>query len=86
MVTKRNVHKNSPRDNVLFELGLFMGALGREKTFIVHCRDKDIDLPTDLAGVTLATFRDRSDGNLQAALGPVCLDIKEAIRAVADGR
>ena len=58
-----------------------MGALGREKTYIVYCRDEKLDLPTDLAGVTAATFAKHSDGNLVAALGPVCTRIKTAIRA-----
>jgi predicted nucleotide-binding protein len=73
---KRGVAGNSPRDNVLFELGFFMGALGRDKTFIVYCQDEPIELPTDLAGVTAATFPERPDGNWQAALGPVATQIK----------
>ncbi len=81
MNIKRGTEKDCPRDNVVFELGLFMGAFGRKRTFIVYNRDKQIDLPTDLAGVTSATFADRSDGNLQAALGPVCTRIKQAIKA-----
>jgi predicted nucleotide-binding protein len=81
LVHKRDAIRNSPRDNVLFELGLFMGALGRERTYIVYCRDEKIDLPTDLAGVTAATFAKRSDGNLHAAIGPVCTHIKTAISA-----
>jgi predicted nucleotide-binding protein len=81
LVHKRDDQKNSPRDNVLFELGLFMGALGRERTYIVFCRDDKPDLPTDLAGVTAATFAKRNDGNLEAALGPVCTQIKKAIKA-----
>jgi hypothetical protein len=82
LVQKRSVSRNSPRDNVLFELGLFMGALGRERTYIVFCRDVLIDLPTDLAGVTAASFAKRTDGNLQAALGPVCTQLKTAMAAV----
>jgi len=81
LVIKRGSEKGSPRDNVVFELGLFMGALGRERTFIVYNRDEQIDLPTDLAGVTPAIFASRSDNNLQAALGPVCTRIKQAIKA-----
>lgn len=81
LVHKRDATKNSPRDNVLFELGLFMGALGREKTYIVHCRDEKIDLPTDLAGITAATYAKRDDGNLHAAIGPVCTRIEAAITA-----
>jgi Predicted nucleotide-binding protein containing TIR-like domain len=77
--SKRGDDVGSPRDNVIFELGLFMGALGRERTFIVYCRDFVIDFPTDLAGVTPATFGKRSDNNMQAALGPVCTKIKSAI-------
>lgn len=74
---KREVVGNAPRDNVLFELGLFMGALGRNRTFIVHPRGTSMQMPSDLAGVTMASYAPaRSDGNLQAALGAVCTQLK----------
>jgi len=76
---KRKVSGRGPRDNVLFELGLFMGALGRSRTFIVHSRTTPPMLPSDLAGVTAATFEDRA--NLEAALGPACTKIKRAIES-----
>jgi predicted nucleotide-binding protein len=79
LIEKRGTSSNSPRDNVLFELGLFMGRLGRDRTFMVYCRDKPMSLPSDLAGVTAATFADRQDGNLQSALGPVCTQVKQAM-------
>jgi hypothetical protein len=40
----------SPRDNVVFEAGLFGGALGMRRTFILHATDSK--LPTDLLGLT----------------------------------
>jgi Predicted nucleotide-binding protein containing TIR-like domain len=40
----------SPRDNVVFEAGLFGGALGIRRTFILHA--KGAKLPTDLLGLT----------------------------------
>lgn len=76
----RGEKKNSARDNVLFELGLFLGVLGRERTFIVHPRDEPIALPSDLAGTTPATFARHADGNLQASLGSASTIIKGAIR------
>lgn len=79
MLTKRGKSSFAPRDNLLFELGLFTGALGRARTFIVYCRDEELELPSDLRGVTAATFARRSDGNLHAALGPVCTRIKRAM-------
>jgi CAP12/Pycsar effector protein, TIR domain len=40
----------SPRDNVVFEAGLFGGALGIRRTFILHANGAN--LPTDLLGLT----------------------------------
>lgn len=85
LVERRGTAANSPRDNVIFELGLFMGALGRDRTFIVYCQDSPPALPSDLAGVIPATFRQRSDGNLRAALGASCTLIEDSIsKALAD--
>jgi predicted nucleotide-binding protein len=50
-VTTRGAVLDAPRDNVVFELGLFMGGLGRKRTFIVKPRDLDVKIPTDLLGV-----------------------------------
>jgi predicted nucleotide-binding protein len=79
MVIKRGEEVLGPRDNIVFELGLFTGTLGRARTFMVLCRDDQVQLPTDLAGVTVAMYSRRSDGNLVAALGPVCTQIKRAM-------
>ena len=69
------------RDNVIFELGFFMGHLGPERTFIVYSRDNSPTLPSDLAGITVATFAERADGNMDAAVGPASIQIRDAMRA-----
>ena len=44
----------SPRDNVVFEAGLFGGALGIRRTFILHANGSK--LPTDLLGLTTVRY------------------------------
>src|SRR6476619_6852412 len=44
----------SPRDNVVFEAGLFGGALGIRRTFIIHAHGSK--LPTDLVGLTAVRY------------------------------
>ena len=44
----------SPRDNVVFEAGLFGSALGMRRTFILHARGSK--LPTDLLGLTSVRY------------------------------
>jgi predicted nucleotide-binding protein len=44
----------SPRDNVLFEAGLFGGALGIRRTFILHA--EGTKLPSDLLGLTSVRY------------------------------
>ena len=46
----------SPRDNVVFEAGLFGGALGMNRTFILHANGAK--LPTDLLGLTSIRYAD----------------------------
>ncbi|MBL7253928.1 TIR domain-containing protein [Paractinoplanes lichenicola] len=69
MRVKREQPGQVPRDNVVFELGLFMGALGRERVFMVV--QEGTELPTDMAGITPATFDATDSTNLVSALGPV---------------
>ena len=44
----------SPRDNVVFEAGLFGGALGMRRTFILHA--SGAKLPSDLLGLTTIRY------------------------------
>ncbi len=82
IIKMRDKEYQTIRDNVIFELGLFIGKIGKERNFIVIPRDQeDFHLPTDLLGLTPATFEpNREDKNLNAALGPACNKIKKAIQ------
>lgn len=75
----RNVASPVSRDNVIFELGLFMGKLGRTRTFVVYDSGSSPKILSDLAGITFATF-DGCDQDLVSAVGPACFLIQEAIR------
>jgi predicted nucleotide-binding protein len=87
LVVKRRARGNAPRDNVLFELGLFMGQIGRERTFFVHCQTDNILLPSDLAGVTAATYLPPSEPQfLHAAVSGACTPILAAIRTLGSRR
>ncbi|MFZ4185445.1 TIR domain-containing protein [Streptomyces pseudogriseolus] len=50
----------TPRDNVIFELGLFIGSVGRDRTFGLLCSHcaKKLTLPSDLFGVTWVEYQD----------------------------
>lgn len=54
VVKVRDKEMLQPRDNILFEFGLFLGRLGISKcAFLI---DKDIKILSDLHGITLAKF------------------------------
>ncbi|MCC6125778.1 MAG: nucleotide-binding protein [Pirellulales bacterium] len=83
LVRRRKQRGNAPRDNILFELGLFMGRLGRDRTFFVHCKTDELLLPTDLAGVTAATYLPPSKPSyIHAALSAATSPILSAIQTL----
>ena len=49
----------APRDNVIFEMGLFMEAKGRERVLVV--REEGAKMPADIGGGIYLSLRDRDD-------------------------
>ena len=83
LVTSRDISSQGPRDNVMFELGLFMGRLGRSRTFVLYDSNMDLKIPSDLLGIHTVTFHgNRTDGNLTAALSPACTLIRKTIKSL----
>jgi len=74
------------RDNVIFELGLFIGRLGRERTYFVVPRGQaKLHLPSDLLGLVAAEYDpSRSDGNWEASVSPGCTRIRAALQKLTE--
>ncbi|MGC6586628.1 TIR domain-containing protein [Paenibacillus sp. Dod16] len=78
-----------PRDNTIFEMGLFWGKLRRRRVFYIipntvtrevgEFTVEDFHIPSDLAGLTVLTYEIRDDGNYTAAVNVSCHAIKTAI-------
>jgi hypothetical protein len=72
----------SVRDNVIFELGLFMGRLGRDRNFFIFPKQNkkdDFHLPSDLGGIMPSAY-DPDTTNPQASIGTALLEMKQALR------
>jgi len=79
-IISRGKNYNAIRDNIIFELGLFIGNKGRDKVFFVMPRDSNLKLPTDLLGITPGKYNNkRSDNNLKAAIGPFCNQVRKTL-------
>jgi len=79
VTTSRGRQKAAPRDNTIFELGLFMGALSRDRTYIVAPRPLDIKIPTDLLGVTLLTYQWKPGQSIARAILPVTRELMRLV-------
>jgi hypothetical protein len=66
----------SPRDNVVFEAGLFGGALGIRRTFILHANGSK--LPTDLLGLTSVRYDPETGAE---EIGAINEKLRKAIEA-----
>lgn len=77
----RGLEMPAPSDNVIFELGMFMGVLGRERTLLLRPRGADLKLPSDLFGLKALDYKGDVDSeDLQSSLGPACDDIRKLVK------
>jgi CRP/FNR family cyclic AMP-dependent transcriptional regulator len=69
-VTSRSASTPAPRDNVILELGLFVGAIGRRRTIMVCPDGVTLKLPTDFLGVNPIRYSTADD------MGPVAEQLR----------
>lgn len=80
LATIRKHEEAIARDNVVFEMGLFIGAIGKERCYIIKPRGVDMHLPSDLLGINPADYApDRPDGDVESALNYACKLIRDRI-------
>lgn len=79
--TIRGKAQKTVRDNVILELGMFIGRLGKERSFIIQPKQAAaMRLPTDLLGVVTGRYDASRLDNPKAALGSVCAEIADIIQ------
>ncbi len=76
LVKVRGEEKAVPRDNVLFELGLFIGRLGIHRTFLLEPLRGGVKLPSDLTGITTIPYRPGSGEELLSGVAPACNQLR----------
>lgn len=86
VVELRGKPQPTTRDNVLFELGLFMGHLGPRSCFAVTPRDcPDFRIASDLLGLTTLRFNAQSTPDDPQDMISVADDIARRIQALCQG-
>jgi Predicted nucleotide-binding protein containing TIR-like domain/Domain of unknown function (DUF6430) len=87
LVRIREKQLQAVRDNVVFELGLFTGRLGRDRTFwLVPNSEADVRTVSDLLGITPAEYTPPDDGDWVAAVAVACNEIHESLSESAVNR
>lgn len=81
VVISRGNESDAPRDNIVFELGFFMGNLDRTRTFLIKEHDTDIKVPTDLLNINPITYVHKG-GDLTTAIAPACTELRKAIQNI----
>lgn len=69
----------SPRDNVVFELGLFMGRLGRKRAILMEPREEKVKLPSDLSGITTIPYSYEPGKDAASSMAPACNHLRDHI-------
>jgi hypothetical protein len=80
-VTSRGTDYSTPRDNVIFEHGLFCGRLGPERTFVIRAKSLKLKWLSDLKGFSPAEYdQDRAKADVDRALEDPCKQLTNELR------
>lgn len=82
IIESRGSRQPTLRDNVLFELGLFMGTLGRHRALLIHPKVDGLKLPSDLHGLTLLRYDPGDATELPTRLKNGCDQIRTIIQSL----
>lgn len=72
----RGVTANTPRDNIMLELGMFIGRLSRHRTFLLEPMHEHVKLPTDLSGLITIRYKNGIAADLASLIGPACNELR----------
>lgn len=64
-----------PRDNVILEMSLFLGSMGRDKSFLLV--EEDIKLPSDFNGIYMPRYKRNEDASIFSACKEYASKIEE---------
>jgi predicted nucleotide-binding protein/phosphoserine phosphatase len=78
LTTSRGNTLPTVRDNIIFEFGLFMGRIGRNRCFLLHPRNGKPTLPSDLDGLICLEYA-ADNPDQEAALTTAAVEIKKSI-------
>jgi len=84
VVESRGLTQKAPRDNLLFELGLFMGRMGASRAFIV-CEEA-VKLLSDFQGIKINSFQRPPGGDVALAVEGACREIRKAMQIAMQKR
>lgn len=81
--TVRGAEYAAPRDNLIYELGLFTGRHGKNSVFMVTPQNPQIRLPSDLEVIISCNYKIRSNGiSRDYDVGTACNQIIRAIKKI----
>jgi hypothetical protein len=74
-LTSKGEYGFEARDNVILEMTLFVGALGKRKSFLIT--EKGLDKPTDFSGIYMPEFIEGDETSIRQACSEIGAGIVE---------
>lgn len=84
IISSRDVTQVAPRDNLIYEMGVAVAAMGRDRVFPITPLDPQVRLPSDFLGVNPFQYKaivENGDvGAHEGAVAVACNQIRSAVR------